>query len=362
MGLRLRIAAGVAAVALAACQGEATPRTQVMAIVDAEQALPPGTLGIVDVTIRAGGEEEPPTSWETVYEARFDPRDLPVEIAILPRDGDPSRRFEVRAEANNRPLGEELVTSVQSGFLPRRTLQLGVLLRSTCLARTGGCNELAPPETLPDYAPDDPDGNVADAGPEASRRDAGGEDPRPRDAGPSGDTEDAGADAGPPLECEDASDCPPSDDPCLKADCPDGRCATTPDPGNDCDDGNACTEADRCDDAGVCRGGPVSCGDKERCVDAGGRPSCECIDGTIRCSGVCQDVACCPGAEGGDCEACGTKRCRTDGSGFDCVPPSPPPDCTNPGGVVCFGGGAGCDCPLGQRKECDAECRVSGCF
>jgi len=336
---------------LGACSADPEPRTQVMAVVELASNLPASALTPVDIEVFAGAADDPRPAWLRVHTARFPARDLPVELAIVPAEGDASRRYEVRVTTSDRLAGEDLLVAVRSGFVPEQTLALEVVLRPSCAERTGGCVTNLPPESLPAYGVTP--GGTLDAGP-GPGRDGGGTTPDDGGAG--------GVDGG-SEECRFDLGCPGSADGCQRGVCVDGRCELAPNQGADCDDGDVCTVEDRCDAGGSCKGEPA-CGSNETCAaGADDMPVCRCAEGAVRCDGVCRVGICCPGAAGGECAACGTKVCAADGSRYDCVPPPIPPACTNPGGIHCTGSGPDCGCALScQRRNCNDDCSIGGCF
>ena len=59
--------------------------------------------------------------------------------------------------------------------------------------------------------------------------------------------------------CLEVSQCPTSNDQCLKATCVNNVCGVEPDAGKSCNDGLRCTEDDRCNAAGLCVGTTKTC-------------------------------------------------------------------------------------------------------
>lgn len=168
----------------AGCGGDPAPRTEVVAVIDAEPNVRSMAKSLrVVVTAGNGGSEFPDTVLDQVIGSSSEPVTFPVRVALVPRGGDSSRTYRVEAQAldGSTPLA---VTRAISGYLPRRTLSLAMVLENACLGiactdvtrtcASGTCQTIAPtdPSTLPTYVPP----GSADAGGDSSMPSDGGSD------------------------------------------------------------------------------------------------------------------------------------------------------------------------------------------
>ena len=194
------------AACLGACLGACseTPRTQVMLIVDGECGVV-ARADSVRVTVTVDGE---PVAPPLTYSVGGIGDGWPRRIALVPRDGDASRRYEARVEALD---GATTIASaaVRSGYVAESTRVLRVVLEDSCLdvaacganeaCRAGGCAAIE--ERSASSLPEGTSASalctmpLPDAGPldAATPPDAGPRDGGTLDAGPG----DGGPDAGP---------------------------------------------------------------------------------------------------------------------------------------------------------------------
>jgi hypothetical protein len=104
-----------------ACASE-EPRTQVMAVVDADEGVRRDTARL-RIVIRSGAAFEEVRLDQTIGgEGR--PIAWPVRIALVPQDDDASRTFEVEAEALSSTNVRNGIVRARSGYVPRRTKEL----------------------------------------------------------------------------------------------------------------------------------------------------------------------------------------------------------------------------------------------
>lgn len=190
---RALIAVVGCALAIASC-GETVPRTQIMVVVGLDDGL---TARATSIDVRVRGFAPGATSADTDNEARYvlegaDAVSLPIQVAVVPLDGDVERSVRVDASALE---GDAAITTAraETRFLAERTLVLHLFLTESCegvvcadseSCRAGSCGSIAvDPNTLPELGPD---GELPDAG----SLDGGAPD-----AGP-------GLDAGPPCDTD----------------------------------------------------------------------------------------------------------------------------------------------------------------
>ncbi len=177
---------------LAGCGDDPTPRTEVIAVIDAEPNVRAMTKSLrVVVTAGSGGSEFPDTVLDQVIGSSTEPVTFPVRVALVPRGGDASRTYRVEAQAldGSTPLA---VTRAISGYVAKRTLSLAMVLENTCLGvactdvtrtcASGSCQTITPvdPSTLPTYVPP----GSADAGGDAAIPSDGGSDAGDGSVGP----------------------------------------------------------------------------------------------------------------------------------------------------------------------------------
>ncbi len=157
-------------------------RTQVMLEIDAECEVRAAS-DRVEITVTSFDASGAMAGSSTMpHEVSPDGRGWPWRVALVPLDGDATRRFEVRIRAT----GElETATFVRAGYERERTLGLRVVLLDDCLANPMGCEATeacvaggctAPVrEGLPDWAPGEPAcfSATTDAGPRDASWDGG---------------------------------------------------------------------------------------------------------------------------------------------------------------------------------------------
>jgi len=259
---------GLAVCALLAWTSACTSkRSEVVVRVWASQTVL-ARAATADVTIRGGEGTDVSrfvlTSTERVDLTR-DATSLPIDVAVVPADGDATRHFEARVDlldGEGMRLGG---ASVVSGFVEGRIKLVEVFIGDGCLgiecADGATCVDDArcvdarvDAATLSDYRPRDEQAPF-DGGTDAGLVDAG--PPAVREGGR------------PPPGCASAADCD-DDNVCTSETCSEGRCVHVPVEGA-CDDGVDCTGDDTCHD-GTCTGVPACA----RGVCNRGTGLCEC--------------------------------------------------------------------------------------
>ncbi len=228
----------------------------------------------VEVVLRGGSGDDPATYVETGrehFDLAVDRTMLPLDVAIVPADGDASRRFELVASVVDLNLATLTQTRVISGFVEGRTMQLDVWLSDGCLGvecpagqscfEDGACVDAhVDTSALHDFAPR-PDTAPFDAGTDAGTFDAG--PPMEREGGT------------PRPTCASTAECDDSN-PCTDDACDAEHCTYRANTGS-CDDGAGCTRDDACHEG--------------ECVGVAG-----CLVGLCnRLTGECE---CSPGAPG----------------------------------------------------------------
>lgn len=265
---------------LCACTQQPSAATQVMVVIDAQPQVR-AMAHDVDVEVRTGSG--PVDQWDVRLMQSLTSGKTevtwPLELGLVPRDGDANRVYLVIATA--RDAGGDAVAQVRaiSGYQAGKTLSLLLLLEDTCLGdasrcgaeqtcRVGQCVDAhTDPGRLPDYARD------ADGTPElrpfwdagtldaSDNRDAGSDS---HDSG--SDSRDSGSgnsDAGVPDAAQDAGQTPACNS--------DG----------DCDDGDPCNGQETCVGGHCSAGEPYSCPaiaescQQNVCVAHNGQASCE---------------------------------------------------------------------------------------
>ena len=169
-----RTAAWALALVLAAC--DPAPRTQVMVIVTADEALS-AEIASVRAVVRGGPSRD---ALDTMEERTQSSPRFPFRLPVIPRERDVSRVFDVEIVARD-GAGSPLVTArALTGFVEGETRSLVVHLSSACrevaceaseTCDQGACRDaFVPPEDLPPYVELDggadggADGGVGDGG------------------------------------------------------------------------------------------------------------------------------------------------------------------------------------------------------
>ncbi len=151
------VLASIVGACLAMLVGCAT-RTQTFAVLDGDDIVRAETVTL-DVEVR--GDDGAVVRTSTFRPGAGDPS-LPFSLALEPRSGDASRRFEVHAVARRSDGSTVAEARVRSGYVSGRALSLRVYLTTACrdvacpdpitTCRAGACADLfVPPETLPDH-------------------------------------------------------------------------------------------------------------------------------------------------------------------------------------------------------------------
>ena len=260
---------------IGACDTDSGARTQVMVVVDAQSQVRARATD-VDFEVRSG--TGPVDDWEVRRRQSITPGDevsWPLEVGLVPRDGDADRVF--LAIATARDAAGDAVAQVRAigGYQAGKTLSLLLLFEDACIdkadlcsleqtCRAGVCVDAhVDPSDLPFYVRDDAgepisvpfwDGGSADGG---GRAGSGGRGAAGTGAGGSGSGTDAGPDGGPSGACESDADC---------------------------DDDDACSGEEHCVEGSCQDGEAFECPDVDQpclrnvCVDDDGEPSCETHD------------------------------------------------------------------------------------
>jgi len=127
-------------VALLACK-EPDPATQVMVVIDAE----PGVRErITDVELSIKSGEGDVSAWSSRFEANITPGGGPVpwplEIALVPGNGEVQRSYVVVARARGESGGVLAEVRAISGYVAGRSLSLPLVFDAACLERTSLCD------------------------------------------------------------------------------------------------------------------------------------------------------------------------------------------------------------------------------
>lgn len=350
--------------------------SQVIVRIEADPGVAAMTRSL-EVQIDGGATRAAFSNAETLT---LDGNDYPRQIAIAPREDDPSRFYRVVARARRQavddPVAETFAQAALIGTYVRGETRVVVLrLEDSCIdvpcGSTQHCTGAACTEP-PIVEPEPPDGGATDMG----MPDMGS------DMGPVRCGEDADCDDG--LDCTiDActsgecanvpsnAACPAPSTICLRAICdPAVGCTTEPRDGP-CDNDMYCDGVDSCVD-GVCTGGESPCVGMstcdeatDRCTGCEGNDDCTngemCVDGTCTCPGAAEDCGT-PGDEDcdgrADCEDadCAGTSCGANGEvcgGGICACPESTELCALPGDEDCSGA-ANCADPVCEGQTCAA--------
>ncbi len=164
---------------LLGCSTTTTTTTQVMVVVDADPGVR-ATTHDVHVLVRAGQGEI--STWEDRYDtmlAADKAKAWPLELSLLPKNGDSTRVFEVVATALDQDGKAVAAVRAISGFVPHQALKLTLRFEDSCLGKAGLCTGTTTchdgtcgdahidPGALKPYSPKPTgtlDGSIADGG------------------------------------------------------------------------------------------------------------------------------------------------------------------------------------------------------
>jgi hypothetical protein len=203
-----------ATVAMLSCGGDTTTATQVMVRVDAQAQLR-ASAHYVRLVVRSGQGEA--GKWEDRYDKKLSPDTKaimwPIELSLLPKDGDATRVYEVTATAFDAQDKQIAQVRAISGFVAHKALVLALRFDDECISKAGACDDdetcraghcidaHVDADSLPEYTHGTVTGEPRDAGALPSF-DRGGPDSAidvVRDAstvGRDGGSDDANRDAG----------------------------------------------------------------------------------------------------------------------------------------------------------------------
>jgi hypothetical protein len=129
----------VACSLLLACKEE-EPQTQVMVVIDAERSVRSQVFD-VDISVKSGQGDV--STWSPRYEMSLTQGSgavpWPLEVALIPRDGDTSRNYLVVATARNDSGGVLAEVRAISGYVEGRSLSLPLVFDAACLEREDLC-------------------------------------------------------------------------------------------------------------------------------------------------------------------------------------------------------------------------------
>lgn len=126
---------------LSAACGETTPRTQVMLVLDAEPGVRAQTRD-VQLVIRGGTGAM--TQWQERLDRSFtlgDTVQWPLEVALVPLDGDATRVYEATATARSTSGDPVARVRAISGYQSGKTLMLRLVFEDACRTQVDTCNE-----------------------------------------------------------------------------------------------------------------------------------------------------------------------------------------------------------------------------
>ncbi|MDQ3032682.1 MAG: hypothetical protein M3Y87_09715 [Myxococcota bacterium] len=188
----------VVAIAALGC-GSESPRTQVMVIVQADSVVRAQTS---TVTIEVRGRASAGSGWESTAASSFDiaATGWPIQVAIVPRDGDVSREWQAIAQARDARGMPIVEARAISGYAAGQTLSHTIFLEGACIGAAmcaedetcvaGACTSARVPfDRLVPYVPPAPvDAGSMDAGDagDAGPADAGDASTPDRDGGRDG--------------------------------------------------------------------------------------------------------------------------------------------------------------------------------
>jgi hypothetical protein len=126
----MRIALGLALLALVACRDEPT---QTVVAIDAQDALRTAAPHLAIAVASLNGDDDPRA-------LSPDASELPIKLVLAPKGGDAKRRFNLDLTATNDAGTTVLEVSLRSGFSDGAARYVSINLRDTCLA-AGACTK-----------------------------------------------------------------------------------------------------------------------------------------------------------------------------------------------------------------------------
>lgn len=128
--------------ALCACTPEAKQATEVLLEVDAEPGVR-ARLAKLTIDIRGGAAGDAYADYTGEPSSKLDAPTLPLQIALVPRGGDASRRYQVTVEARDADGGFVAAARVASGYVPGSIRFARLVLEDTCIGveQCSGSNE-----------------------------------------------------------------------------------------------------------------------------------------------------------------------------------------------------------------------------
>jgi hypothetical protein len=370
---------------LCACSSQGGEPTQVLVVIDAESGVR-RDAATMHILVQSGAE----AVYDRTLAAAEGEIVLPYVLALVPKDGDASRRFQVAATVHD--ADEEFVAQVRatSGYVENRRVVLWLMLEDSCkrvsceadqTCHNGVCDSAAvDPETLdalddvdlPDSTPITPGVPEQDAGSDAAPPDAGDDSGSPGGnggsvaAGRGGTGGSAGGTAGagqggtePPPLCEDGEqqacgsgegECSPGTQTCSdgewgactgqvegaaeQCDGQDDDCDGSTDEDAPCEPSDlAHTERAACF-LGTCRA--IECESQWDDCNNSRADGCEQMVATLEHCGGCDDACAIPNAS----ESCATGSCLV--------------TACDPGWDDCNSDGVSCETQLGTIDDCSA--------
>jgi hypothetical protein len=139
----MRRSIAIAVLALLSSLGcrDTVPATQIMVLVEAQSQVREAARS-VRVIVRSGQGEQ--GKWEDRYDKALtvdaDKLQWPIELALLPKNGDATRVYEVTATAIDESASEIARVRAISGFVPHKVLMLGLRFDDACIGRQDMCD------------------------------------------------------------------------------------------------------------------------------------------------------------------------------------------------------------------------------
>jgi hypothetical protein len=126
---------------LAACKPEAKQATEVLLEIDAESGVR-ARLAKLTIEVRGGAADDAYADYGGESRSELQAPMFPVRVALVPRGGDSTRRYQVTASAHAADGSLLAEARVISGYVPDAIRYARLVLQDACLG-VGACGEAA---------------------------------------------------------------------------------------------------------------------------------------------------------------------------------------------------------------------------
>ena len=129
------------ACSLQACRPEAKQATEVLLEIDAESTVR-ARLAKLTIDVRGGAADDAYTDYHGESHSELQAPAFPIRVALVPRGGDSTRRYQVTASAHAADGSLLAEARVISGYVPDAIRYARLVLHDACIG-VGACGEAA---------------------------------------------------------------------------------------------------------------------------------------------------------------------------------------------------------------------------